>query len=191
MRLVATARERSMTHPLKDYIDASADTVAGFARLVGVSRQTISRIIAGRQSPKPDLARRIAEATGGAVPIETFYGPHVEDLAVRRAAEDALDVDLLALILRFVLRTIASPSAPPPTDETVNVAAEAVASTHAALARVTTRRGPDRLVQALRPVLEEILKECPELLLRQERLDEAATSAGALYFQAKPLIHQK
>ncbi|MEX0645503.1 MAG: helix-turn-helix transcriptional regulator [Parvularculaceae bacterium] len=180
-----------MTHPLKDYIVATADTVAGFARRVGTSRQTISRIIAGLQSPKPDLARRIAEATGGAVPLEAFFGPRVEDLAGRRSADDALDVDLLAIILRFVLRTVADPSAPPPADETIDVAAEAVASTHAALARVTTRRGPDRLAQALRPVLEEIQKECPELLLSLERLDEAAASAGALYFQAMPLVHRQ
>lgn len=180
-----------MTHPLKDYIVASGDSVAGFARRVGASRQTISRIIAGRQSPKPELARRIAEATGGAVPLEALFGPRVTDLAERRAAEDALDVDLLAPILRFVLRTIAGPSAPRPSEATIDVAADAVAGTHAALARVTTRRGPDRLAQALRPVLEEIQKECPELLLPPERLDEAAASAGALYFQAKPLVHRK
>jgi transcriptional regulator with XRE-family HTH domain len=180
-----------MAHPLKVYIESSADTVAGFARRIGVARQTISRIIAGQQTPKPELARRIAEATGGAVPFEIFYGVQVADLAERRVFEEELDVDLLAPILRFVLRTIADPSAPAPRGDTIDVAAEAVANTHAALARVTTRRGPDRLAQALRPVLEEIRKESPELLLPLERLDEAAASAGALYFQAKPLIQPK
>ncbi|MGE0409170.1 MAG: helix-turn-helix domain-containing protein [Amphiplicatus sp.] len=175
-----------MIHPLKDYIVSSGDSIAGFARRIGVSRQSVFRIIAGRQTPKPALARRIVEATGGAVSFETFYGARVADLSARRG-EEGLNPDLLALVLRYVLgRVVATPA--PLAPAMIDAAAEAVVNTHAALSKITTRRGPDRLAQALRPVLEEIRKEYPELRLRPERLDEAANAAGDLYFGSEPLI---
>ena len=60
-------------HPLKEYLKAVDEPVRDFAARVGASRQTLYRIIAGAQAPKPILARRIVEATGGAVSMDTLY----------------------------------------------------------------------------------------------------------------------
>lgn len=177
-----------MAHPLLDYILATADTRTAFAARIGVSRRTLARILSGERAPRPEIARRIVEATGGAVSLEALFsvqGGALADLAGARADGEAIDAALLGPVLGHALAAMASPSAPAPSAEMLEAAAEAVANTHAALARVTTRRGPDRLVQALRPVLEEIRKDFPELGLDPDRLDGAVRTAVALYYEAK------
>ena len=46
-------------HPLKQYLHDVDEPLQDFARRVGASRQTLYRIISGRQSPKPALASAI------------------------------------------------------------------------------------------------------------------------------------
>lgn len=180
-----------MTHPLRDYIHASGDTLAAFAERVGVSGEALSRILQG-EAPGPESARRIVDATGGAVTLAALHGvseSELADLSLRQRSDAGLDAALLAPVLRYVLKAIGADAALLSND-LVEAAAEAVANTHDALARVTTRRGADRLVQALRPVLGEIQKDFPELSIARDRLDEAAALAGDLYFQARPLLRE-
>lgn len=182
-----------MPHPLKDYIAATGDTLTAFAARIGVSRRTLSRIIARERAPRPEIARRIVEATGGAVSMAALFGADesaVPDLAGRRLEESDVDVALLAQVLRHTLERVSEGRGRPPADALIEAAAEAVANTYAAMTAVTTRRGPDRLVQALRPVLEEILKDCPGLRLPRARLDEAARQASILYLEAKPRLQR-
>lgn len=60
-----------MQHPLEAYLTANALTQAEFAGRVECSQAYISRICAGRGTSL-QMALRIAEATGGRVPIEAL-----------------------------------------------------------------------------------------------------------------------
>ena len=173
-------------HPLRGYLKDIDEPIQDFARRVGASRQTLYRIIAGRQSPKPPLARRIVEATGGAVSFEVLYksrGANVGEVVGFSAGveEPLLDHDRIKLALAIVINHLSPKDGPDPPDEAVGVAAEAVVNTYAALAAVTTRQGHDRLCQALRPVLEEILRDYsdppPPIAL-----DRGAELATQLYY---------
>lgn len=175
-------------HPLKRYLREVDEPVRDFAVRVGVSRQTLYRILSGRQSPKPSLARRIVEATGGAVPFRELYfsedqtdgdligycaGGEGEDLN-----RDRLKLSIAAVVSHLTMKDDETP------DDIAEIAAEAVANTYAALAKVTTRRGRDRLLQALRPVLEEILRETSDVEPTPLMLDQGAQLATRLYYQS-------
>lgn len=177
-------------HPLKRYLHDVEERVQDFAERVGASRQTLYRIIAGAQAPKPLLARRIVEATGGAVSLAMLYGEvpgAAEIIAMPTAAEaGALDAGRLRLAMAVVINHLRPHQAAPVSPETLDIAAEAAANTYAALSPLTTRQGPSRLAQALRPVIEEILKESggvPAL----SALDRGAELAAELYFQHRSL----
>lgn len=178
-------------HPLKQYLSEVEEPVQDFAERVGASRQTLYRIISGVQAPKPALARRIVEATGGAVTLNMLYGGDAPDSADiislhPRADEPLLDHGRLKLALAVVvnhLRPNSTDASPP---DTMDVAAEAAANTFAALSKVTTRQGPARLEQALRPVIEEILKECGGSP-GPSALDRGAQMAAQLYLQSGDL----
>ena len=57
---------------LKDYLEASGERQVDFARRVGTSGATISRLVAGTLKPALELAHRIEAETGGSVPTETW-----------------------------------------------------------------------------------------------------------------------
>lgn len=57
-------------HPLAAYIDAAKLSNERFGRMVGLSRVSIHRIIAGKQTPSPESALAIVEATAGEVTLE-------------------------------------------------------------------------------------------------------------------------
>ena len=174
-------------HPLKQYLSDVNESIQDFGTRVGASRQTLYRIIHGQQAPKPALARRIVEATGGDVTFEVLYpgsganNGEVIDLAGENSA-DAPDHERLRLALAIVVNHLTPQDAASVPDDTVAIAAEAVANTYMALSSVTTRQGPDRLCQALRPVLEEILRENLETIA-PAALDQGASLATQLYFQ--------
>lgn len=175
-------------HPLKQYLQDIDEPLQDFARRVGASRQTLYRIISGVQAPKPALARRIVEATGSAVAFEELYLKKGQRIGVAnlKAANDVegLDRSRLKVVLAIVLNHLLPPDIPGAPEQTAEVAAEAVLNTYAALSTVTTRQGPDRLRQALRPVLEEILREfsdCPP----RSALDHGTSLATQLYFQSE------
>jgi DNA-binding XRE family transcriptional regulator len=140
-------------HPLKQYLQDIDETIQDFAQRVGASRQTLYRIIGGNQTPKPALARRIVEATGAAVAFEALYhgDPAQGEVVGLRAEYDAplLEQDRLKVSLAIVINHLSPQDRQSPPDEAVEIAAEAVVNTYAALSPVTTRQGPDRLRQAL------------------------------------------
>lgn len=178
-----------MRHPLKDYLDNVEDTIPAFARRIGVAPALLQRIIAGEEWPQPALARRIVDAVGGAVPFEALYELHgvvVADFAARRDQDDDLDEDLLAAVMYAAIQSMFGPDeAAAISRRPIEIAAEAASNTYAALARVTTRQAlTDRVAQALRPVLEEILKDCAASDCAPDRFDEAACHIAALYARA-------
>lgn len=59
---------------LTDYLQRSGTTLAQLADQLGCNRGMLSRIARGRQIPRPDLMRRIYDATQGAVTANDFYG---------------------------------------------------------------------------------------------------------------------
>jgi DNA-binding XRE family transcriptional regulator len=173
-------------HPLRQYLKDIDEPVQDFARRVGVSRQSIYRILAGRQAPKPGLAQRIVEATGGAVCFEALYcqggAPFGATGAPSAMAyDDFLEHARLRVALFVAARYLAPSRQSTPPEEVFDIAAEAVANTYAALSSITTRCGQDRLRQALRPVLEEILREYSDAPCAAA-LDRGAAMATQLYF---------
>ncbi|MFQ5562945.1 MAG: helix-turn-helix domain-containing protein [Parvularculaceae bacterium] len=186
------------SHPLKAYLQDAGETVSAFARRACVSRQTLYRIIAGEQIPKPALARRIVEATGETVALADLYVHACEtetrpiaDFTTRRPDAPELNESLLALTLDLVTRCLRPAAEPPLPAEALAMASEAMANTYTALSRVTTRRGQARLAQALRPVLEEILKEYAAPPPPARHLDQAAAAAAAIYYRCLPLREQQ
>lgn len=174
-------------HPLKQYLSELQESVADFSARVGASRQTLYRIINGRQTPKPALARRIIEATGGAVSLDDLFAGDAARGTVLPMPMDRIDVELdnhrLRLALAIVFNHLTAQDAPDPPDRSFEIAAEAAANTYAALRPVTTRQGPARLSQALRPVLEEILREYADPVPPTGAIDRGAELATELYFQ--------
>lgn len=175
-------------HPLKKYLLDVRESVPEFGARVGASRQTLYRIINGQQSPKPALARRVVEATGNAVTLNDLFGAADGSGAAIVSlppAEDAgLDLRRLKIALSIVLNHLSVNENAAPPDHAVEIAAEAAANTYLALAPVTTRHGPARLTQALRPVLEEILREYAGSPPPPGALDRGAELATDLYYQA-------
>jgi len=171
-------------HPLRRYLTELEEPVQDFARRVGVSRQTLYRIITGSQSPKPGLARRIVEATGRAVSFEALYDRPDQSSGACDASDEErqLEHDRIRQSLAIVAHHLAPDSATVPEDA-FEIAAEAVLNTYVALSNVTTRQGHDRLYQALRPVLEEILREYLGPISRSD-LDRGAKLATQLYYKA-------
>ncbi len=185
-------------HPLKQYLHDVDENIQDFAARVGASRQTLYRIINGVQTPRPALARRIVEATGRAVSLDMLYhdrkNGHASGMAEVISFHgpcDAppLDHDRLKVAVAVVVNHLTPQNAAPPPDEMADVAAEAIINTYTALSAITTRQGPDRLRQALRPVLEEILQECGASLPASV-LDRGSDLATQLYFQTGALARR-
>ncbi len=173
-------------HPLKQYLKDVEEPLQDFARRVGVSRQTLYRIISGRQAPKPALAKRIVEATGRVVSFEMLYKNGAQKAKIVDISDGyeapPLDQTRLKSVLSIVVNHLTADDQFSPPETAIDIAADAVLNTYIALSTVTTRQGPNRLQQALRPVLGEILREysdqVPETLL-----DQGAAFATQLYFQ--------
>ncbi|MAW82071.1 MAG: hypothetical protein CMI63_17680 [Parvularcula sp.] len=178
-------------HPLKQYLRDVEEGFQDFAARVGVSRQTLYRIVSGAQAPKPMLARRIVEATGGAVTLDMLYGGAACGGAevvgfTARQEEPLLDPERLRLAVAVVINHLRAEEDAAPGAAMLAIAAEAAVHTYAALSPLTTRQGPARLAQALRPVLEEILKESGGVPA-PSALDRGAELAAELYFQHRSL----
>lgn len=173
-----------MDHPLKEFLDAVDDSVSAFARRIGLEAGALQDIIDGTCWPEPAIARRIAEATDGAVSFAALFGGEgaPADLAARRAADDALDVAALSATLRGAMEQTAGAEKRRAFAREIDMAVEAVANTYAAMAKVTTRRNlQDRVAQALRPVLAEILQDYAANSVLPADIDQAAERLAALY----------
>ncbi|MEM9014257.1 MAG: helix-turn-helix transcriptional regulator [Pseudomonadota bacterium] len=175
-------------HPLKKYLSEVSEPVASFAARVGASRQTLYRIFSGAHTPRPSLARRIVEATGGAVSFEALYGRR-EDRAdivfLTRNQTDTIDRNRLSIAIAIVCSHLTPAGMRSPPEDAYMMASEAAANTFVALASVTTRIGTDRLQQALRPVIEEFLTEYCGLSRSDQAHDQAARLAADLYLASE------
>ena len=58
---------------LADYLSSTGVTHADFAQRIGVHQTAVTRYVAGRRIPKPQIAMKITKATGGAVTIEDLF----------------------------------------------------------------------------------------------------------------------
>lgn len=74
-------------------------TLDRLGEIVGTSRQHLIRLESGKHSPKPEMARRIAEATG--VPLELIQDE--DDEESDRAMREAFDL-FVALMERVSQR---------------------------------------------------------------------------------------
>lgn len=173
-----------MDHPLKEFLNAVDDSVTAFARRIGIEAGALQEIVDGARWPEPAIARRIVDATGGAVSFASLFGGEraPADLAPRRAGHDALDEAALSATLRGAMEQAVGAEKRRAFASEIDMAAEAVANTYAALATVTTRRNlEDRVAQALRPVLAEILQDYAANSVLPADLDQAANMLAALY----------
>lgn len=169
-------------HPLRHYLSEVNESVQAFAERIGVSRQTLHKIMTGRHAPGPLIARRIVEATGGAITFSMIYEAGGGDVVALEPPEPPpLDADRLKRVFAAVVAHL-RPDAAAPAPDMFEIAADAAIGAYAALSKVTTRRGPARLSQALRPVLEEILKETGPLPAPSS-LDQGADLAAQLYLR--------
>lgn len=165
-------------HPLEDWLAAAGDSAGDFAARLGASPSALETMMSGAAGDLA-LARRIVDATEGAVSLDDLMGAGLADFMAAKT-DEAIDTARLAAALEEALETLAG--APVPT-ALARIGAEAAAGAHAALARVTSRRGVDRLVQALRPVLEEMLQGSPAPAVPPARLERAAQDAAGLYYR--------
>lgn len=58
---------------LKDWMTSQNIGVPALAELVGATRQAVDGWARGRHIPRPDMMRRLVQATGGAVQPQDFY----------------------------------------------------------------------------------------------------------------------
>lgn len=62
----------SSTHPIALYLQTSNVKVGELARAAKTTRQTIYRLMHGKQAPSMGLASRLSEATNGAITANDF-----------------------------------------------------------------------------------------------------------------------
>lgn len=78
---------------IRSYLKSNKITQAEFAALVGTSAQAISCFCLGQRIPRPDVMRKIFDATNGAVTPNDFFDLPVNAASdvVSAAAEPAAD----------------------------------------------------------------------------------------------------
>jgi len=71
--MISRRPERAPTHPGEvlraDVLPAMGESVSGFARRTGMSRQTIHAILAGKRAVTPEAALRIGKVVGNGARI--------------------------------------------------------------------------------------------------------------------------
>ncbi|MEK7264674.1 MAG: hypothetical protein AAB227_01120 [Pseudomonadota bacterium] len=172
------------------FLRETRTTPKSFAKLIGLDADRFERLLSGADPIDPSLAQRMVDATGGALLLTDLIGQSpgagaIVDLRSRFAA-DASDIDAekLTAILAALLPKLIGGARRTGDEHLPRLAADAAAHTYAALSTVTTRRGPDRLIQALQPVFAEILEDLSAPASARRRLQQTSEEAAALYFQA-------
>lgn len=178
---------------LLTYLRETRTTPKAFAKLIGVDAERLLRILDGAEPIDAGLARRMVDATGGALTLEDLAadgrspGTVVVDMRSRIASDGVeIDAERLAKVLAACLPSLIGGNRRKGDDRLPGLAADAAIHTYLALSTVTTRRGADRLAQALRPVFAEILEDLTAPRSAHQKLDRAARQAADLYFQARP-----
>lgn len=173
---------------LKTYLRETGTTSEAFAKLIGVDAVRFARMLAGVEAIDASAAQRMVDATGGALLLDDLAdeaaGTAIIDLRGRFAVESSeIDVTRLTEILSRLLPQLVGGARRQGDEHLPRLAADAAANTYAALSTVTTRRGSDRLIQALRPVFAEILAELSAPARSHQRLQAVSEKAAELYFQ--------
>lgn len=76
---------------LREYLEASRQTLSSFSRVCGVHKVCLSLYLAGKRGLSLASAARIVRATGGQVTFEDLLPPEVRD-KLRVTGEDASSV---------------------------------------------------------------------------------------------------
>ncbi len=188
-------------HPLKGYLEEIGEPLADFAERVSVDTGELEAIIDGRSLPGGHAIQRIIAETSGHLTLFDFFsarrgarcgsgGPaepekpsgEIIDFAQRRAGlhdSQLIDPALLHEVLAYALDR---PGVP---EQSIAAAAEAAANTYLAMARVTSRHGQFRLVQALQPVIEQILEENSACHPDGATAQNIAVQTASLYEQCR------
>jgi addiction module antidote protein, HigA family len=86
--------KRAPTHPgvvlREDVLPAMNETVTGFARRIGMSRQTVHDILAGRRSITPEAALRIGTVVGNGARVWMNMQVEYDLWRARQALRDEL-----------------------------------------------------------------------------------------------------
>lgn len=176
---------------LRTYLRETRTPPAAFAKLIGIGADRFEQMLAGETPIDSAIAQRMVDATGGALRLDDLCAARagdavVVDLRGRFASEvDEIDVEELAQILKGCLRAVLGGGRRKGDEHLPSLAAEAAAHTYLALSTVTTQRGEDRLIQALRPVFAAVLEESGASAMAYRRLDPEVRRAAVLYFQAR------
>lgn len=175
---------------LLTYLRETRTTPKAFAKLIGLDADRLERMLAGDEAVDQGVARRMVDATGGALLLEEISNAgelSVVDMRAEFVAVTAeIDADVLTVVLEKTLPALIGGARRKGDDCLPALAADAAVNTYAALSTITTRRGPDRMIQALRPVFAEILEDLSAPASARQRLEGAARKSAELYFQARP-----
>ena len=177
---------------LKTYLRETRTTPKAFAKLIGVDVEDLDDVLSGATAVDVALAQRMVDATGGALLIGDFVGnptngaADIVDFRSRLAGGAEIDTERLAGVLAEMLPALIGGARRKGDRKLPGLAAEAAANTYLALSTITTRAGADRLAQALRPVVAEILEELSAPAAAHRDLEATTRRAAALYFQALP-----
>ncbi len=175
-------------HPLQQYLSETGLSFAEFCRSAGIGVSELNEIVAGRKIPSVELAMRISDLTDGVVTIEDMMGGELSVVDARIAfahGTERIDEALLAQALSLTLPEVLGGGRRRGDVALPQLAAEAAANTYDALSTVSSHQGADRLVQALRPVLLEILAESFVVQIDRSVLEATLTRTSELYFQAR------
>lgn len=186
--LSAIMREAFPMESLLTYLRETRTTAKAFAKLIGLEPGRLQRMLDGLETVDGSIAQRMVDATGGALRLEDLVSGDrpsnvVVDLRSRFASDaDEIDIGSLTGILNDCFQALLGGGRRKGDDRLPALAAEAAAHTYLALSTVTTQRGEDRLIQALRPVFGAILEEFAAPPAAYRRLDHEVRRAAELYF---------
>ncbi len=174
---------------LAEYLADIGASVESFARTIAIDAGDLKEMLAGNAPVDYAVALRIVDMTDGAVALTDLIDDSgvVVDLR-RRAAAGASEIDPEALerIFAEMLPSLIGGASRKGDELLPRLAADAVTRAYAALSTVTTRRNADRLVQALLPVVEEILAELASTPGRREAAGPFAQRAAERYLRMAP-----